>query len=184
MVRKKETAHFGGSPLKRRVVLYLPTIEMITVWANEARKAGQTTSSFVQEIVQQYLELGGTSVKEDYQKRIRDLEEQNHKIRQENSDLAKRVLMLDTLTDRYEVDIQELKNKPYLNGSFEGLREFNHRLLDVLKQKRNVKEIELYDLLHIKPSDGETIKAINKQLDVLFEYGLVKRLRGGIQWVG
>ena len=52
------------------------------------------------------------------------------------------------------------------------------------REKRNIKDHEIFDLMHIDPGDLETIKALNRQLDTLFEYNLVKKYKGGIQWLG
>ena len=180
MAGKKKT------PIKERsIYVYLPTKEMTEKWKNIAKKKGMSISNYIQELVQQNIENGETIMTQKQKdKFIDEIQEQNRQLRSENIELSKKVKMLDTLTDRYEEEIKQLKNKPFLNGSFEGIREFDNRLIELLKEKKNVKEHELFDLLHIKPGDSETIKALNRQLDTLFEYNLVKKYKGGIQWLG
>ena len=39
-------------------------------------------------------------------------------------------------------------------------------------------------MLHIEPSDSKGIKAIGKQIEILLEYGLIKRYKGGYLWKG
>jgi len=39
-------------------------------------------------------------------------------------------------------------------------------------------------LLNIEPDDEQTIKAINRQIETLLEYGLIKRYRGNYRWQG
>jgi predicted RNase H-like nuclease (RuvC/YqgF family) len=185
MVTKKKTAHANSPSHQRRIFLYLPTDKMIEKWHKEAEKNKMTTSKFIQEIVKNHIDSGESTINQQkYEKEIKQLQEENRQLRNENIELSKKVKMLDTLTDRYEDEIKLYKNKPFINGDFEGIREFNHRLIELLKEKRNIKEHQLFDLLHISPNDVETIKAINRQLDTLFEYNLVKKYRGGIQWHG
>jgi chromosome segregation ATPase len=158
---------------------------MVEKWKKEAKKSKMTTSSFIQNIINSYFENGYMGKnKNTMEKQIQELNQTIKQLRSDNIELNKKVNMLDSLTDRYEEEINNLKNKPYINGSFEGIREFNSKMIDLLKEKRNIKELELLDLLHIKHNDFDSIKAMNRQLDVLFEYNLVKKYKGGIQWMG
>ena len=176
---KKTTSH------KRRIVLYLPTKEIVDKWNKLAEKSAMTTSSFIQEIVRNHIENEGTMESQKAKdKLINELQEHNRQLRVENTELSKKVTMLDNLTDRYEQEIKQLKNQSFLDNNFEGIREFNHRLIELLREKRNIKEHEIFDVMHIDPRDSETIKALNRQLDTLFEYNLVKKYKGGIQWLG
>ena len=185
MNKKVKTSPRKTTSHKRRIVLYLPSKEMVEKWKKEAEKSKMTTSSFIQNIINSNFEKGYSGKNQKtIEKQLHESNQTIKQLREENIELIKKVKMLDSLTDRYEEEINHLKNKPYINGSFEGIREYNTQLIKLLKEKRNIKEVNLPNLLHIKHGDIESIKALNKQLDVLFEYNLVKKYKGGIQWLG
>ena len=100
-------------------------------------------------------------------KKIDKLEEQNERLRNENIELQRKVDMLNNLTDRYEKQLQQYRNKTFIeNGKFEGVREYQQNLIDLFKKKSSVREDEIIDLLHIDTSDSETLKAISKQINI------------------
>ncbi len=174
------------TPVKQRsIYVYVPTNEMADRWKRLAKKSGLSISQYVQNIVENH--IGDNSVvasREALDRRLGELEGQNSQLRSENIALAKRVKMLDVLTDRYEEDLRNLKNRQFQDeSSFEGVREYEPKLIKLLKEKGFVKEHELLDLLHIDPSDTASIWAINQQLDNLFSYELVKRSKGGLMWI-
>lgn len=174
------------TPVKERsIYVYVPTNEMAERWKRLAKKAGLSISAYIQNIVENHIGDDGTvASKGDLDKRLSELEGQNSRLRSENLALAKRVKMLDVLTDRYEEDLRNLKNRQFEDeSSFEGIREYEPKLIKLLKEKDVVKEHELLDLLHIDPSDTVSIKAINQQLDNLFAYNLIKRYKGGYIWL-
>ena len=93
--------------------------------------------------------------------------------------------MLNLLTERYEKQLMDYRNKTFIeNGKFDGVREYQHSLIELFKRKNSVYEDELIDLLHINPSDGDTLKAISKQIEYLEDYGLIRPIRGGWKWEG
>lgn len=181
---KKETARSKTPVSKRRVVLYLPTMEMLNSWHKAAKKANMTTSAFIQHIVNTYFEKGiPVTSKNQYEKQINELNETVKQLRVENVELSKKITMLNTLTDRYESELKRLRNESFLNEErFIGEREYEKELFELLRNKKHIKEHEVLDLLHIDPSDTETVKAIFQQLENLLDYGAIKKYRGGFQW--
>jgi len=174
------------TPVKERsIYVYVPTNEMADRWKKLAKKSGLSISQYVLNIVENYIgDKSMAASQGDLNKRLGELEGQNSRLRGENLALAKRVKMLDDLTDRYEENLRNLKNRQFQDeGSFEGVREYEPKLIELLKEKGFVKERELLDLLHIDTSDAVSVRAINQQLDNLFSYGLVKRSKGGLIWI-
>ena len=91
--------------------------------------------------------------------------------------------MLNMLTDRYEKQLQDYRNKTFIeNGKFEGIREYQQNLIELFKQKSSIAEDEIIDLLHIDSHDVETLKAISKQIELLQDFGVVEKIRGGWRW--
>jgi len=174
------------TPVKQRsIYVYVPTNEMAERWKRLAKKAGLSISRYVLNIVENH--IGDESVsasREALDKRLGELEEQNSQLRSENLALSKRVKMLDILTDRYEEDLRNLKNRQFQDeSSFEGVREYEPKLIKLLKERDIVKEHDLLDLLHINSGDTASVRAINQQLDNLFAYNLIKRYKGGFIWL-
>ncbi len=174
------------TPVKQRsIYVYVPTNEMADRWKRLAKKSGLSISQYVLNIVEN--RIGDESMaasQGDLDKRLGELEGQNSQLRGENLALSKRVKMLDILTDRYEEDLKNLKKRQFQDeSSFEGVREYEPKLIKLLKERDVVKEHELLDLLHVDNSDAASIRSINQQLDNLFSYGLVKRSKGGLIWI-
>jgi len=172
---------------KRAVTLYLPTEEMKENWYNIARKKrGMSVSYFVIEVVEDYLQKNREfSTKEDISSELEMVVRKNKKLQLENADLQKKVDMLNLLTERYEKQLMGYRNKTFIeNDKFDGVRKYQQTLIELFKRKSSVYEDELIDLLHIDPSDGNTLKAISKQIEYLEDYGLIQPIRGGWKWKG
>ncbi len=175
------------APLEpRRIYVYAPSIQMAEKWKKAAKKNGVSISNFIQEVVEKHLRIEGEiTAKESIEEKLKKSEEQNRELREENSDLFKKINRLNNLLDRYEKQIKDLENEKFLTAEEpDGLRGFKENLVDLFRKNKNVKEEKILDLLHIKPDDKKTIKAINKQIETLIEYGLIKRYRGGYLWQG
>ena len=174
----KTTAH------KRRIVLYLSCKELVEQWNKEADAAGLTTSKFIQGIVNNYFESG--NVLKAQKAVLQQLEMANATIqhlRQENSELQKKVDMLDKLTDKYDIDIQQLKNQAFMTKDLlSGSRMYEKKLIDLLVKKNGLREHEIFDFLKIDPNDKKTILALQNQLQQLLEYGAIEIARGVYQW--
>lgn len=172
---------------KRAVTLYLPTEEMKDNWYKIAKeKKGMSVSNFIIEIVEDYLQKNKEfSTKDDIFNQLKKFTSQNKRLQIENMELQKKVEMLNLLTNRYENQLMKYRNKTFIeNGKFEGIREYHQSLIELFKRKISVNEDELVDLLHINPSDKDSLKAISKQIENLEDYGLIQSIRGGWKWIG
>ena len=183
MTLKRKTARANTTSHHRRIVLYLPNEEAMVTWHKTAERNNMTTSNFVQEIVNNHLENNvGKTTKDALESRIQTLENENRELRNENLELSKRVKRLDTLTDRYEEELRNLRNKTYLETPHDVTREFEPKLIELFKQRQLIRDTELTILLQIKPTDSTSVKALMTQLEILQDYGLVKKTSGGYRW--
>ncbi|MBE3139288.1 MAG: hypothetical protein IMZ53_01765 [Thermoplasmata archaeon] len=153
-------------------------------WFKIANQEGLSVSNFIVEVVEDYIREGDvTNSKNTLLKNIGEFKEQNEKLRHENIELQKRVEMLNTLTDRYEKQLQDYSNKTFIeNGKIAGARKYQKSLIELFKQRSSISEDEIMDLLHIDPHDTETLKAISKQIENLEDYDVVQKIRGGWRW--
>lgn len=172
---------------KRAVTLYLPTEEMKDNWYRIAKEnKNVSVSNFIIEIVEDYLQKNKEfNTKEEISFQMQKLISQNKRLQLENVNLQKKVDMLNLLTERYENQLMKYRNKTFIeNGKFEGIREYQQSLIELFKKRKSITEDELIYLLHINPSDGDTLKVISKQIENLEEYGLIQSIRGGWKWKG
>ena len=143
-------------------------------------------SKFIGELMEDHLTAAGTgAARRDLEQKILVLEDKNKQLRSENTQLSRQVERLNKLMDQYEEHLQQLKNKQFLdNGKFNGIRKYEQKLIELLKEHKNIKEHDILDMLHVSPSDVDTMKAISKQLELLLDYGIIKMYKGGYQWQG
>jgi len=169
---------------QRSITIYPPSQEIKDKWFKIADQEGLSVSNFVIEVVEDYIREGNvTNSKNALLKNIGEIKEQNERLRHENIELQKRVEMLSTLTDRYEKQLQDYKNKTFIeNGKFTEVRGYQKSLIDLFKQKGTISEDELIDLLHINSQDTKTLKAISTQIENLEDYGVIQKIRGGWRW--
>jgi hypothetical protein len=169
---------------ERSLYVYVPNVKMAEKWKKTAKNSGISVSKFIIEAVEEYI----SEDKNEYSskkssKKISELEKQSEILRLENMELQKKVDMLNMLTDKYELQLREYRNKTFIdNGKFEGIREYQSNLIDLFKKRTSIKENEIIDLLHVNPTDHETMKAISKQIEHLEDYGFIKRIKGGCRW--
>lgn len=169
---------------QRAIYVYTPSEEIAEKWKDAAKKSGISISKFIIEIVEDNIQTAKcTKSKDVLEKRIEDLKKQNDRLQQENNRLQKKVDMLDILTDKYEKQLQDYRNKTFIeDDTFEGVREYQQNLIELFKQKTSINEEEIIDLLHIDPNNTEALKAISIQIEKLQDYGVVEKIRGGWRW--
>lgn len=174
----KTTAH------KRRIVLYLSSKELVEQWNKEADAAGLTTSRFIQGVVKNYFENGNILKSQKMlQKQVEEANAAAQHLRQENTDLQKKIDILDILTDRYEDENRRLRNQSFATKDLvSGSRSFDKKLIDILLQNTILHDYAILDLLKVDPNDAATIHALNNQLQHLLDLGAVTMVKGGYQW--
>ncbi len=169
---------------KRAITIYTPSQEIKEKWYKIAKEEGMSVSNYVFEIVDNHIrQKKGITTKFDILQKLNGIEKQNEILRKENAELQKKVDLLNMLVERYENQLQEYRNKTFIeNDKFEGVRQYQQNLIDLFKQRTSVAEDEIIDLLHINPKDVETLKAISKQVDLLLDFGVIEKIRGGWRW--
>jgi hypothetical protein len=165
---------------ERAIYVYLPSQEMVRDWKKLAGKSGVSISKFVQEHVENSL----AQEKEEQfipraklLKQVESLEEENSKLRTDNQ-------MLRRAYKRLDQELKHYRAKPFLEAEFKGAGAYPKELIKVLKERKQVGNQELLDLLGVDPGDSEGAKAISKQIESLEAYGLVEITPRGWRWIG
>lgn len=166
---------------KRAIYVYLPSKEMTTKWKNKADKQNISISKFVIEHVENSLRQ--EEGEETFSSRIEIIKEQK-KLKQENKDLRKKNNILETVTDRLETELRQYRMKPFIQQNFTGTRQFETILINLFKEKKEIRKENLLDFLNIEPHDSTAIKGINQQIQHLEQYGLLKDMGGKWRWNG
>ena len=81
-----------------------------------------------------------------------------------------------------EKELHDIKYGSFLDSSFEGERELNQELINLFKTKKRLRDEDIATMLHLSPDDSKSNEIIMKQIEILVDYGLIKRWRGGYQW--
>jgi hypothetical protein len=180
MGRKKRT------PIKNRSFwVYAKNDEMAEKWKYSAQKAGIPISRFLGELIEQYIENGEFITGMEKEKQFNEMQKKIIQLQEENNALDKKSKMLESFAERLDEENKSLRNATILDNNFSGEREHHEqRLIDLLKEKKVVKETELLDLLHISPKDSNSTKTIMRQLDDLQKYNLIKKSGGALRWLG
>jgi len=164
---------------ERAIYVYLPSHEMVKKWKDLAGKSGASISKFVMEHVEN--SLSQEEERNGYTPRAELLEE-IRRLREENAALKKRNKMLDTVIERLEEEMKIYRTKPFLEDKFSGIREYEAELIDLFKEKGEIRKDELLELLGIKSINAEISKGLNKQIENLERYGLIKDMGGKWKW--
>ena len=166
---------------QRSIYVYLPSKEMMQVWKGSAKKQGMSVSKFVIEHVENSLrqEEG-----EDTFVPRSDLVTQLRTVKEENQELRRKNRIMDTVVERLESELRSYRVQPFLQDDFGGMRTYEKQLIDMFKEKKEIRKEELLDLLNIKPNEAELIKGVQRQIDNLEGYGLVRDLGGKWTWKG
>ena len=159
--------------------MYLPSEEMVDQWKSLADKSGCSISKFVMEHVENSLHL--EEDKGDYQSRV-GLIDQIKELKDENKTLLKKIQQQDTLIDRYDKELKNVRMKPFLDDRFSGVRSYEKALIDLFRTYGEVRKERVLELLEINPMETEKVKAISRQLENLEQYGVIKDLGGRWRW--
>lgn len=164
---------------ERAIYVYLPSLGMVKEWKELAKKAGVSISKFVIEHVENSLR----QEEENHFTPRSELIEKIRELREENKELKKRNKMLDTVIDRLEDELRTYRVKPFLEEEFSGIRKYEKDLINLFKERKEVRKDELLELLEVNPMNGEVVKGINKQIENLEKYGLIKDTGRGWKWM-
>lgn len=163
---------------KRAVYVYLPSEEMAKRWKQLARRSHASVSKFVIERVEDSLHGEG---EEGYPKRaelIKQLKELGATLaaREQENEILRRAY------ERLDSELRRYRAQPFLEEGFQGVRRYDRKLVNVLRQGKVVGSDEILERLGIEPSEADLVKAVSRQLEGLEAYGLVKATARGWKW--
>jgi hypothetical protein len=169
---------------ERAVYVYLPTLEMAESWKSGAKKAGVSVSKYVTDRVEDSMrreegEKGGEGYlsRLDLIRKLGDAQEELKKLREENR-------LLKRLSENLDRELKRHRAKPFTEEGFQGVRQFDKELVELLRKGGSLGNEEIITKLGIEPSDAEMIRAVGRQLEALQGYGLVEYTGRGWRWKG
>ena len=165
---------------ERRIDVYPQSWEQRERWAKEARARKMPLSKLIVLLIDEAIDSSTVvSSKEsiELRKQLTGLQDEMKKQKLEISRLNRMIAIQDE-------ELEESRNRAFLEKSFTGYRELNKDLINALRgAKRPIPEEELLQGLGVTPTDPKGVKAISAQLEAMQEYGLVKCRRNGWEWV-
>jgi hypothetical protein len=162
----------------RYVYLYLPSAEDKERWGKLAAEVGVPLTKFVIEIVENaLLEESEFKPRAEMIKELGSLRDEVRKLR---DDLKLKNIVI----DKYESELKRYRSATFLEGGFEGTREYGQELIELLKRKTVIDNYKVLEELGIDPREADLVKAVSSQLDNLEAYGLVESTSRGWRWKG
>jgi hypothetical protein len=164
---------------KRAIYVYLPSQKMADDWKSKADKSGNSISKFVVDRVEDSIRK--EEEQESYLNRL-ELIKKLSANEEELKQLRKDNRLLKNLVDNLDNELKRYRAKPFLEDEFRGVRRFNKELIELLKQGGSYSGEAVLSRLGIDSSATDLVKAINKQLELLENYGLVQYVGRGWKW--
>ena len=165
---------------QRSIYVYLPSHEMVADWKGRAKGSKVSISKFVQEHVENSLQQ-----EEDDSFATRStLLERNRTLEARIAEQEKENRRLSLLTDRLDTELKRYRVQPFLESPDMDKKQYEMRLINLLKEKVSIDENDIYRSLSLDPKDTELVKAIYRQLEELERFGLVETLPNGWRWKG
>jgi hypothetical protein len=165
---------------ERYVYAYLPSVETANDWKARAKKSNISVSQFIFEHVTNSLrqEHGEESYKPRAEliDELRKKDEAIEKLTRDN-EITRLAL------ERVENELRRYRAEPFLDDNFYGTRQYDKRLIGILKKGEAVDSGRLLHLLRINPKEANLVKAVGRQLENLQAYGLVQKTHHGWRWV-
>jgi hypothetical protein len=169
MVKKKE--------LKQRAIYVYPPADMADKWKTSAEEASTSISKFVIEHVENSL----NSEDEGYSSRVALIDEVKH-LREKIKEREQRVDHLEILVEKLEEDLRFYRSKMFTDENFSGVRQYDKKLISILREPGAHSDDEILNRLRINPSESEVMKAVSNQLVNLVANGLVRQTGKGWVW--
>ena len=171
----------GKTIRERSVFVYLPSEETAKTWKELSDKAGCSISKFVIEHVEN--SLLQEQEKEGYAPRAVLLDELR-RLREEIREIQKQNKMLNTVVERQDEELRynRMKQVDIADKVFDGNRMLESRLVEEFIRRTEIRKENVLDILGVKPSDGETVKSVDRQIEILERYKLLKDMGGKWRW--
>ncbi len=164
---------------QRRVDVYLDSLERKKELKKVAEEEDVSLSKFIQRCVEYAMDRGGPDLTESgaAKKKVESLEE-------EVSELRKKLERKDKVIERLEDELRKYRLEQFSGEEFEGVREFDKELVEVLKEDGWHNDEEILRRLDIDPKDSDLVSAVRRQLEQLENYGLIRSGKMGWRWEG
>jgi hypothetical protein len=146
-------------------------------WKKAADEKGIPLSRFIVEYVENQLRED-----ESFSSRL-EMQNTIDKLQEENVELRRKRNNLDIVIDKLQEELQVYRMQPFLNDQYHGIRQYERKLIDVLKNSKSVRDDAILRHVGIRPSDSEGMKALQRQLLMLERYGVIKKTRDGWSWI-
>lgn len=162
----------------RRVDVYLDSVEQKKRWSELAEEADMSLSKFVQACVECSISQGGPDFLE-----VGDSAGELQELQQELRDKEKTIEEKDIVIEKLRTELKKYRSQPFLEDDFEGRRQFDTELIEILKRSNNIRSEQILRELNVDTQNVELIQAIQEQLKQLEQYGLVEETVHGWRWV-
>ena len=167
--------------VKRTINVYLPTFEMKEKWKELAEGSNQSISKFIIEHVTNSLDHEQENPSVETRIQLIRVKKQ---LQEENRELLKQIKDKEKLAEIYEKEARSHSIKPFLEQDFSDIRKFESELIELFKVNIEVRKEEIYKKLHINAMETDAVTAIQKQIEILERYGLLKDIGGVWRWKG
>ncbi len=159
--------------------MYPKSWEQRERWENAAKAKGIPLSKFLVNLIDEALAQSAESDK----KKVSELNKENFNQSEEIKELKKELARVKKLISIQEKELEEYRNKAFMEKSFTGIRVFNRELIDTLrKAEKPLTNEGLLQKIGISSTDPDRVKAISAQLDALLSYEIVKFSSDGWRW--
>ena len=172
-----------GRLADRAIYVYLPTVEMADEWKSLSDRARISISKFVIEHVENSLkqeqEKSTFTSRHELLRELKERDEEIARLKQDNR-------LLKLLSENLDKELKKLRARPFEEKAafFQGVREFDRELIELLRNNVTLDSDNLLKELGIKPKDTELVKSITRQLRNLQAYGLIEPTPRGWRWLG
>ncbi len=164
--------------LKARYIdVYLPSEESKHEWEDEAKKSGLTLSKFVFAAVEAFRAARDETPRSDLVRELAEAKEETQKLRNE---LKLKTMLLEKL----EADVYKARYASFQEVEMgEGSRRHDQELINILRRGKALDGYSILKQLAIDPSETETVKLVDNQLESLRRFGLVEETSRGWRWI-
>lgn len=107
-----------------------------------------------------------------------ELQSRKERVNELETELRRKKKLIEAL----EEEVRKHRSKEFLQEPGPKTREYDEELIQVLKTSTTVENDEILNRLDVDHGETEAVKAINKQLELLESYGLVKSTKRGWRW--
>jgi hypothetical protein len=134
------------------VYVYVPTAETLQAWKAKAKKGKIPLSKFVVEHVNNSLRM--EEGEDDFKPRVKLIEELHSKD-EEIQKLTRENEIVKLALERVEGELRRYRAEPFLDESFQGIRKYDRKLIELLKKGKPIDSDHLLRMLRIGPKETD-----------------------------